>query len=104
MFPQPSCCAWWRPPVQALALGLGAFIAVPLGLPLLHQCQAAAEVSLVAPCAPVAELSHSTERHPGGESIRVAPVSASTSGSRVVTPGTGELVFTGYAPTVQVRS
>jgi len=88
--------------VQALVLGLGAFIAEPLALPLLKQCQAAAEVSLVAPCTPVAEPSHSTERQPGGEPIRFAPVSASTSGSRVITPGTAELVVTGYAPTVQV--
>ena len=90
--------------MQALALGLGAFIAEPLALPPLNQCQAAAEVSLVAPCTPVAEPSHSTERQLGGESIRVAPVSASTSGSRVITPGTAELLFTGYAPTVQVSS
>ena len=88
--------------MQALVLGLGAFVAEPLALPVLKQCQAAAEVSLVAPCTPVAEPSHSTERQLGGESIRVAPVSASTSGSVVVTPGTGELVLTGYAPMVQV--
>lgn len=84
MLIEPTCSAYPRPPVYALALGVLAFVAEPLVLPLLSQCPVE-QAAVVSACRPVSQETHTTERHPGQEIFRISQGSASTmaSGTRV---------------------
>ncbi len=81
MLIQPSCNAYRRPPIYALALGVGAFVVQPLVLPLLNLCPVEYAAAALAACRPVSEEAHATERHPGQEAFRISQNSASTMAS-----------------------